>query len=284
MTFFPSFSILTLMKPITQMPREVARGVRYVLTDIDDTMTRDGFLVPAAYAALVALADAGLPVIAVTGRSAGWGEVHLQEWPIDAVIAENGAIAYYRRARGETSAAGVSGPFGALVDPSAAENTAPALLRAAKAAYGAVSRALPASDNHFRKYDYAIDHAEYVSPPLSADEVSRIVGIFEREGCRAKPSSIHINCWIGDFDKRAASVALLRARYGYDDERDRSSVLYVGDALNDEVMFAHFPNSCAVANVDRWLDRMASRPSWVSSARYGEGFSEIARGVLSLRE
>ena len=272
------------MKPISRMPREVARGIRYVLTDIDDTMTRDGVLVPAAYTALAALADAGLPVVAVTGRSAGWGEVHLQEWPIDAVIAENGAIVYYRRARNGASVAGESGPFGALVDPSAAENTAPALLRAANAAYEAVKRARPASDNHFRKYDYAIDHAEYVSPPLSADEVSRIVDIFEREGCRAKPSSIHINCWIGTFDKCAASVELLRARYGYDDEKERSSVLYVGDALNDEVMFAHFPNSCAVANVDRWLDRMASKPSWVSSARYGEGFSEIARAVLSFRD
>lgn len=262
------------MKPISLMPEAVARAIRWVLTDVDDTLTEEGLLVPEAYAALCALARLGLPVIAVTGRSAGWAEVHLREWPVDAIIAENGAVAYFRAA---------DGAMGTLVDPSAVANDDPAIERAARAAYRAVPRAKPAEDNRLRRFDYAIDHAERVDPPLSDAEVAEIVALFEREGCVARPSSIHVNCWIGSFDKRAASVALLRARHGYDDEHDRDKVLYVGDALNDEPMFAHFPVACAVANVARWLDRMAYQPSWVSSESFGAGFTEIAQRLIALR-
>lgn len=262
------------MKSIHEMSPETARSIRWVLTDIDDTMTKDGLLVSEAYSTLCELKAAGLAVIAVTGRSAGWGEVHLQEWPIDAVITENGAISYYRK----------DGAFAELVHHDAARNDDPSLVRAAVAAFIAVPRAQPARDNHFRLYDFAIDHAEYISPPLSSSEVSEIVGIFEREGCTAKPSSIHVNCWKGSFNKREAACALLREMYGYDDRADRSEVLYVGDALNDEVMFAHFPNACAVANVDRWLDLMTSRPAWISDERYGSGFAEIGRIILAGRD
>jgi len=260
------------------MSREIARQIRWILTDIDDTMTKDGKLVSEAYATLCEMKDEGFRVIAVTGRSAGWGEVHLQEWPIDAAITENGAVSYFQPDSYYADYAS-----GILVHPSAARNTEPALVRAAEAAYRAVPRARPARDNRFRLYDYAIDHAEYVRPPLTESEINEIIGIFEREGCVAKPSSIHINCWIGSFNKREAALMLLRECEGYEDAVDRSKVLYIGDALNDEVMFEYFPNACAVANIDIWLDRMANKPSWVSSERYGSGFAEICHHVLDAR-
>ncbi len=262
------------MKPISLMPEAVARAIRWALTDVDDTLTEDGILSPEAYAALCALARSNLPVIAVTGRSAGWAEVHLREWPVAAVIAENGAVAY---------AIGPGGARETIVHPTARPNSDAALARAAENAYRAVPRARAAEDNRLRLFDYAIDHAERVHPPLTEEEVAAIVRAFEAEGANAKPSSIHVNCWIGSFDKRASAVALLTGLYGYDDGADRDKVLYVGDALNDEPMFAHFPAACAVANVDRWLDRMAAKPSWVSTERCGAGFADIARRVLALR-
>ena len=271
------------------MSRETAGQIRWVLTDIDDTMTKDGKLVPEAYQTLCALKDAGFRVIAVTGRSAGWGEVHLQEWPIDGAITENGAVSYFRpdSARMKISSSadlpGFDYASGVLVHPSAVRNTAPALERAIEASYRAVPRARPARDNRFRLYDYAIDHAEYVQPPLTEVEINEIIGIFEREGCVAKPSSIHINCWIGSFNKKEAALMLLRECEGYDDAVDLSRVLYIGDALNDEVMFAYFPNACAVANIDIWIDRMKDKPAWVSSGRFGSGFAEICLHVLDAR-
>jgi HAD superfamily hydrolase (TIGR01484 family) len=257
------------MKPIASMDAETALAIRWVLTDIDDTMTMHGKLVPEAYATLCDLKRSGLRVIAVTGRSAGWGRIHLQEWPLDGAITENGAVSYYNE--------------GTIIHPSAVRNTDPALLRSIASALQAVPRAKPSGDNDLRLFDYAIDHAEKIDPPLTSAEVAEIVGIFERGGCMAKPSSIHINTWMGSFNKREAALDFLGQREGYVDARDRDKVLYVGDALNDEVMFEYFPNACAVANIDIWLDRMTHTPAWVSKKRYGEGFAEIGKHLLSLR-
>ncbi len=258
------------MRPIAEMPARTIRNLRWILTDIDDTMTEGGKLVSEAYAALCDLNAAGFRLIAVTGRSAGWGSVHLQEWPIHGAIAENGAIAFDES--GEF-------PF-----PGAAPNNDPRIRLAAEEAYRSVERAKPATDNHLRRYDYAIDHAERIDPPLTREETARIVRIFEARGCQAKPSSIHVNCWIGDFNKRDAALRFLRLREGYDDGRDRERVLYVGDAPNDEPMFAHFPNACAVANVGQWLPIMEHKPAWVASKPYGAGFAEIAEVILSRKK
>src|SRR3954468_14061076 len=71
--------------------------LRGIFCDVDDTLTHAGALVPAAYAALTAAAAAGVRVVAVTGRPAGWAEVFACTWPLDGAIAENGAFAVRRR-------------------------------------------------------------------------------------------------------------------------------------------------------------------------------------------
>ena len=76
-----------------------ARGVVGVFTDIDDTLTTDGRLHADAYAALCALAAAGLHVVPVTGRSAGWAHMIVKTWPVAAVVAESGGLYLARDAR-----------------------------------------------------------------------------------------------------------------------------------------------------------------------------------------
>lgn len=58
-------------RPIAEWPATERAGLLGVMTDIDDTLTRDGAIEPAALAALHELAAAGVPVIAITGRPAG---------------------------------------------------------------------------------------------------------------------------------------------------------------------------------------------------------------------
>ena len=60
------------MRPLSDLPRAVATGAHTVFSDIDDTLTTDGRLTPPAYAAMDALQRAGLRVILITGRPAGW--------------------------------------------------------------------------------------------------------------------------------------------------------------------------------------------------------------------
>ncbi len=256
------------MNPISEISPKTASSIRWVLTDIDDTLTKEGKLLPEAYAALWALKKAGLPVIAVTGRAAAWGYLLSHEWPVAGVITENGAVAYY----------GTEGQrIASAVFPGAQPNTSPPFRRAADRILAEIPRAQEAADNYLRLYDFAIDYGENVNPPLSRDDINRIIEIFREEGCSAQPSSIHVNAWIGPFNKREASLRFLSQFMGYDDAKDREQVLYVGDALNDEPMFSWFPNSCAVANIRRWLPDMERQPSWISAE------SEIIRTVLAKR-
>ena len=80
----------------TAVPTASLSAVLGVFTDIDDTLTRDGAIEPAALAALHALHAAGLPVIAVTGRPMGWSAPFAAAWPVAAIVAENGAVAMFR--------------------------------------------------------------------------------------------------------------------------------------------------------------------------------------------
>ncbi|MFX8945885.1 HAD hydrolase family protein, partial [Acinetobacter baumannii] len=83
-------------QPWSACPVAALRGVRGVLTDIDDTLTTDGTLDADALPALAALHAAGVPVIAITGRPMGWSLPVARDTTIAAVVAENGAVALFR--------------------------------------------------------------------------------------------------------------------------------------------------------------------------------------------
>jgi ribonucleotide monophosphatase NagD (HAD superfamily) len=60
---------------------QALRSLHGVMTDIDDTLTRDGQIEPTALQALHALHAAGLPVIAI--KDAAWREA-LARFPVSA--------------------------------------------------------------------------------------------------------------------------------------------------------------------------------------------------------
>src|SRR6478752_5919576 len=84
-----------MMRPLAEFSAAARRRIRFVLADIDDTMTTDGRLGAAAYAALERLERAGFRVVPVTGRPAGWCDMIARFWPVDAVIGENGAFYFH---------------------------------------------------------------------------------------------------------------------------------------------------------------------------------------------
>src|SRR6185503_4526044 len=91
---------LPIMKPLSEFPLTARRTVRGVLADIDDTLTTDGRLTAAAYGAMERLHEAGLLVVPITGRPAGWCAHIARMWPVDGVVGENGAF-YFHHARVE---------------------------------------------------------------------------------------------------------------------------------------------------------------------------------------
>lgn len=263
-------------RPLAEMPDDVRRGIRGVLTDIDDTLTTDGLLPDAARASLDALASAGLPVVAITGRPAGLCEELLVQWPLAAIVGENGGV-WMRR---DPKTGAVAAHYDHDADERARQRVA--LREIAARALAAVPRAALAVDRHRRETDIAIDWAERIAP-LARDEVDAIVAVLRAEGLSTAVSSIHIHGWYGEHDKLATTQRLFAAAFGIDLRAERGRYTYVGDAPNDAPMFAFFPHAVGVANLRRFLDRIETPPAYITTGEAGAGFRELADLLLAAR-
>lgn len=251
------------------------REVDFVLTDIDDTLTTEGLLPASAYAALERLTGAGLTVVPVTGRPAGWCDLIARLWPVAAVVGENGAFYYAKRPEG-----GMDRVYEAEADERARRRGA--LEAVARRVAESVPTARLAADQPFRENDLAVDFAEDVGP-LSEEEIERIVACFESEGAVAKVSSIHVNGWFGSHDKLTMARRLLRERFGCDIDEDNHRVLYAGDSPNDGPMFAFFEKGVAVANYRPGRAGASEYPRYLTQGSGGAGFAEIAARLLEVR-
>jgi HAD superfamily hydrolase (TIGR01484 family) len=256
------------------MPREARRAIRGVLTDIDDTLTTHGRLTPAAYAAMARLRSAGKLVVPITGRPAGWCDQIARLWPVDGVVGENGALwMRHDDARGRLVRAWALDAAQRRANRARLDAVAQRVLRE-------VPGAALASDQPYREADIAIDFREDV-PPLPREAIDRIVAIMEAEGLTAKVSSIHVNGWIGRYDKLAMTRIFLADALAIDLDAQRERFVFVGDSPNDAPMFAYFPNAVGVANVRSHLDRIATPPAWITRAEAGEGFVELVDALLA---
>ncbi len=261
------------MKPFDEFPSALKPQIRYVLTDIDDTLTVAGRIPAAAYGAMERLTGAGVHVVPITGRPAGWCDHIARMWPVAAVVGENGAFYFrYHEPRRQ-----MIRRFWRSDGQRRADRKA--LKRLAQTILGRIPGAALSADQGYREADLAIDYCEDI-PPLGAGEVDRILRLFEDAGAVAKVSSIHVNGWFGDYDKLAMTRLLFREVFETDLEAVRNTVLFAGDSPNDAPMFGYFPNSVGVANVVRFADRMDHRPAWVTRGEGGFGFAEMVDRLL----
>ena len=263
------------LRPLSALGHADVSPLVGVLCDIDDTLTHGGRLVPEAFQALAALRAAGLVVIPVTGRPAGWCDLITRQWPVDGVVGENGGLWFWmeRTGSGERLRRGFWQP-----GDERARNRA-ALDRAADAILAAVPGTALASDQQYRELDLAIDFCEDV-PPLPRSAVDAIVASFDAIGATCKVSSIHVNGWFGAFDK-LAGFGRLAGELGV--PADPARWAFVGDSANDAPMFSHFPVSVGVSNVDAFLDRLPEWPQFRCDQPGGFGFAAFAARVLALR-
>ncbi|MBI4986007.1 MAG: HAD-IIB family hydrolase [Rhodocyclales bacterium] len=264
------------MRPLAEFPPAARAQVAGVLTDIDDTITTHGRLTAAAYGALERLRAAGIGVIPVTGRPAGWCDHIARMWPVDAVVGENGAFwMRYDNDAGKLRTVFAGAP---VPDRQRRIDELETAIRAA------VPGCAPASDQFCRIADLAIDYCEDV-PPLPPAAVAAIVRLMEDTGMRAKISSIHVNGWFGDYDKLSTTRRLLAQEFGVDlaAAAARERWVFVGDSPNDAPMFGFFPNAVGVANVRDFAGRLEHSPRYVTRARAGAGFVELADALLSAR-
>jgi HAD superfamily hydrolase (TIGR01484 family) len=265
------------MKPLAEFARDARRAglaIRGVLSDIDDTLTTEGKLTAEAYSAMERLQRAGLSVIPVTGRPAGWCDLIARQWPVDAVVGENGAF-YFRY---DQAARKMRRHF---VDDAATRAAHRArLTHIAQEILKAVPGTAIAADQQYRECDLAIDFCEDVAP-LPQAAIDEIVMRMEKHGLTAKVSSIHVNGWFGRYDKLSMTKTLMREGFGVDLDAARASYVFVGDSPNDAPMFGFFPHAVGVANIVDFGARVAPLPAYVSVNRCGAGFAETAQAILA---
>ncbi len=264
------------MRNLSEFSAEALAGITAVFTDIDDTLTTDGMLPADAYSALEQLSQAGIEVVPITGRPAGWCDMIARFWPVAGIVGENGAFYFsYHR-----SSKKMQQYFVADQSTRAANRIKLDKLR--KTILREVPGAGIASDQFCRVADLAIDICEDVEP-LTAESVDRILSLFGEAGATAKLSSVHVNGWYGEYDKLSTSRVFAKSVLDLDLDVDKHHVIFVGDSPNDSPMFAFFPHSCGVANVRDFSEDEIDLPTYVTQERGGAGFVEVARMLLKNR-
>jgi len=262
------------VRPISDMPRNVAAQVKVLFSDIDDTLTTDGRLPAAAYSALEELQHCGVAVAPITGRPAGWCDMIARMWPVMGVVGENGAFyfAYNDKERRMQRAYAAS--------QSERKKNRKRLDVICARILTEVPGAAISADQLFREADLAIDFCEDVEP-LSQVDVELIKDIFEQESAVAKVSSIHVNGWFGEYDKLSMSRRFSQEVLNIDMDAEKDAFIFCGDSPNDAPMFSFFPNACGVANVHDFAGRLDAEPAWVAKYRGGAGFVEIAEIIIA---
>lgn len=250
--------------------------IKGVCLDIDETLSTRGKLTKEAYAALWNLHDASFFVVPITGRPAGWCDHFARFWPVDAVVGENGAFAFFMQ----------NGLRSRIDTPGVVANPKVRLEELGQKIRARFPHAQWASDQDYREFDLAIDFCEDV-PPWPAADIEELLRLCAAEGAHAKLSSIHVNAWFGDYDKRKGLEHWLASGApglpkGAPAPR-WEEWLFIGDSPNDEPLFAGFRQSVGVANLARYLDRLKNPPTWLTSRASGAGFAEMAERLVRLK-
>jgi len=265
------------MRPWDRFPADARRKIAFVLADIDGTLTVEDRLTGSVLSAMERLGSAGIEVVPITGRPAGWCDHIARMWPVAGVVGENGAfwfrydperrVMVRRHARSDEERAEDRARLSVIRDR----------------ALALVPGAAVAADQPYREADLAIDFREDV-PPLPIEEADRIANCFREAEATAKISSIHVNGWFGEHDKLSTTRRFFREVFDVGIEEANPRTVFVGDSPNDAPMFAFFENSVGVANVREFEDRLEYAPAWVTAAPEGRGFVEVVDLLLDRRD
>ena len=261
------------MKPIKQFSSVVKKKIRYVLSDIDDTLTLNGRLPAVVFAAMERLQKAGIGLIPITGRPAGWCDHIARMWPVDGIVGENGAFYFqYDDSQRKMRRLYFKSEEQRKADRQKLEKLKLEIL-------DKIPGCRVSADQAYREADLAIDYCEDV-PPLPMKDVDKIVRLFEEAGARAKISSIHVNGWFGAYDKLTMTRMLFEEVFKDDLEAIKEDVIFIGDSPNDVPMFRFFPHSVGVANILQFKEKITHKPAWVTQQEGGYGFAEMVDSIL----
>lgn len=240
------------------------KKIRLIATDMDGTLTQKGKFTPELFQAFEDLAEANIQVLIVTGRSAGWVSGLASYLPIAGAIAENGGLFYPASSEAPIT-------LTSIPDLSVHRQQLAEIFQKLKLEFPHIKES---SDNRFRITDWTFDvHGLGLVELQELDNRCHKLGwgfTYSNVQCHIKPlnqdKAIGLLCVLRDFFPRYIA----------------EQVVTVGDSPNDEALFnpSYFPISVGVANVLEYANQLKHQPAYVTTAREGEGFCEIATEVL----
>jgi len=239
------------------------KKIQIIATDMDGTLTQRGKFTSDLLVILEELAKANLQVLIVTGRSAGWVSGLVNYLPIAGAIAENGGLFY---PAGNEEAIALT-PISNKLE----------YRKELAAIFQKLQQYFPqireSSDNRFRITDWTFD-----VQGLSLEQLNRLISICQELGWGFTYSNVQCHIKPLNQDKATGLIQVLQEYLQSPPEQ----VLTVGDSPNDESLFnpQYFPFSIGVANVFEYADRLNYQPVYLTKAREGQGFCELAREIL----
>jgi HAD superfamily hydrolase (TIGR01484 family) len=258
------------MMPLSAISQAQAERLRGVAFDLDDTLLDHGRLLEGTYSALFRLHEAGLLLYGVTGRPAGWADVLARLFPVQAMIAENGAITCARRGGKVELIDTVDGPT--------RHQRAQRLGQLVNDAMRRFPDLVLSDDVRARISDRTFDIGEHQQVP--AERVAEVAAFLRDAGARVFTSSVHLHATFDYADKASGAVRVLAQDTGLDATAVRHAFAYLGDSENDASCFAAFELSIGVSNL---RGRATLRPRYTTSCPMGAGVTEAASAILSLR-
>ena len=238
-------------------------NVSLIISDVDDTITSKGRLLPEALSALYEVERKGYRTILLSGGSAGWCEVYLRQWPVYMVIAESGAVLLYKDEEGQIRYQ--QNPVISGED-----------LKKRDERLRMIGEEHLSSDQYARLYDIAVDLSK-----VTGEELEDIKEMATRMGARYAQSSIHLNVWFGDYSKSKGLLAFMEL-CGIDRPTLLDQSIYLGDAPNDDEMFALIPASVGMKSVEERKDEFSHLPAFMTSGYGGTGFAEAIRALKDI--
>lgn len=238
--------------------------IHLLATDMDGTLTQEGKFTKNLLQTLEDLAKAGIAVLIVTGRSAGWVDGIASYLPVSGAIAENGGLFYSSRSEAPELLVPIA-------DVMQHRQHLAAMFAELQLVYPYLQES---ADNRFRITDWTFD-----VKGLSEQALQHMTVLCQEKGWSFTYSTVQ--CHIKPLQQDKA-IALETVLNKYFPAITSDNLLTIGDSPNDESLFNRdrFPLSVGVANILHYSDRLKYRPSYVTKASEGEGFSEVAQLVI----
>ena len=233
--------------------------MRLIASDVDGTLTCSDRFTPRLLEAIAHLTQANLPLLLVTGRSAGWVDALRNYLPVVGAIAENGGVFFPKH-----------GPYQLLGDfpplSTHRQHLSDAFLRLQQQ----YPQLQASTDNVFRLTDWTFDVAG-----LSEGELEAIALQCQAWGWSFTYSTVQCHIKPKLQNKAWGIQQVLTQHFPH---LNPAQVLTVGDSPNDEAMFDPdiFPVSVGVANFLEYVDRLQHPPQYVTTQSEVDGFCELA--------